>query len=103
MSNTKFKFCGDDGTCGCSAKQPTKYTKEGSMKIIAEWKNKKKLDDAVQQEEDIQLEFTADDVLKIFQKITDSDMELMGFNPLWNRPEWMICKILPVPTTISKT
>jgi len=97
MSNTKFKFCGDDGTCGCSAKQPTKYTKEGSMKIIAEWKNKKKLDDAVQQEEDIQLEFTADDVLKIFQKITDSDMELMGFNPLWNRPEWMICKILPVP------
>ena len=42
ISNTKFKFCGDDGTCGCSSKQPTKYTKEGSMKIIAEWKNKKK-------------------------------------------------------------
>jgi DNA-directed RNA polymerase subunit A' len=24
-------------------------------------------------------------------------MELMGFNPKWNRPEWMICTVLPVP------
>ena len=96
ISNTKFKFCGDDGTCGCSSKQPTKYTKEGSMKIIAEWKNKKKTDDE-EKEEDILLEFTAEDVLKIFQKITESDMELMGFNPIWNRPEWMICTVLPVP------
>jgi DNA-directed RNA polymerase subunit A' len=24
-------------------------------------------------------------------------MEILGFNPKWNRPEWMICTILPVP------
>ena len=21
----------------------------------------------------------------------------MGFNPLWARPDWMICQVLPVP------
>ena len=103
ISNTKFKFCGDDGTYGCNSKQPTKYTKEGSMKIIAEWKNAKKKETEVkdgmesQDQEDMSIEFTADDILRIFQKITDSDMELMGFNPIWNRPEWMICTVLPVP------
>jgi DNA-directed RNA polymerase subunit A' len=24
-------------------------------------------------------------------------MEIMGFNPKWNRPEWMITTVLPVP------
>ncbi len=29
ISNTKFRFCGDDGSIGCNSKQPTKYVKEG--------------------------------------------------------------------------
>jgi DNA-directed RNA polymerase II subunit RPB1 len=24
-------------------------------------------------------------------------MEVMGFNPKWNRPEWMLCTVLLVP------
>lgn len=42
-------------------------------------------------------EFTAEDILKIFKRISEKDMEMMGFNPKWNRPEWMICSVLPVP------
>ncbi len=99
LSNNKYSLCGDDGSIGCSAKQPNKYMKEGSMKIIAEWKNIKKKGDELNAniEEDYSLELTAEDVLRIFQRISEEDMELMGFNPQWNRPEWMICSVLPVP------
>jgi DNA-directed RNA polymerase II subunit RPB1 len=89
-TTTKIKACGDDGSVGCGAVQPSKYQKENSMKIIAEWKDKKTL-------EKISQEFTADDIHKIFKRITEKEMDMMGFNPKWNRPEWMICTVLPVP------
>jgi DNA-directed RNA polymerase II subunit RPB1 len=98
-TTTKIRVCGDDGTIGCGAVQPTKYIKENSMKIIAEWKDRKQqlnkngdknIDKVVQ-------EFTAEDILKIFSRITEKEMDMMGFNPKWNRPEWMICTVLPVP------
>jgi len=89
-TTTKIKNCGDDKFIGCGSKQPDRYNKEASMKIIAEWKDKTK-------ETSVQQEFTAEDVLRIFKRITNEDMELMGFNPKWNRPEWMICTVLPVP------
>jgi DNA-directed RNA polymerase beta' subunit len=94
-TSTKIKLCGDDGTIGCNAKQPSKYNKDGPMKILAEWKEKnEKAEDAAPK---TTLEFTAEDVLRIFKRISEADMELMGFNPIWNRPEWMICTVLPVP------
>lgn len=89
-TTTKIKACGDDGSVGCGAVQPSKYQKENSMKIIAEWKDKKTL-------EKVSQEFTADDIHKIFKRITEKEMDMMGFNPKWNRPEWMICTVLPVP------
>jgi DNA-directed RNA polymerase II subunit RPB1 len=93
-ANTKIKCCGDDGSLGCGARQPSKYNKDGPMKIMAEWKDtNEKTDEASK----TLLEFTAEDVLRIFKRITEEDMELMGFNPKWNRPEWMICTVLPVP------
>ena len=91
-TSTKIKICGMDGFVGCNALQPSRYNKEGAMKIIAEWKDKIKKDEASET-----LEFSAEDVLRIFKRITEEDMEVMGFNPKWNRPEWMICTVLPVP------
>jgi DNA-directed RNA polymerase II subunit RPB1 len=85
-----LRACGDDDVVGCGAVRPTKIHKENSMKIIAEWKDKKN-------EEKISQEFTAEDILRIFKRISEKEMEMMGFNPKWNRPEWMICTILPVP------
>jgi DNA-directed RNA polymerase II subunit RPB1 len=89
-TSTKIKVCGDDKHVGCGSRQPDRYNKEAAMKIIAEWKDKSK-------ETSTQLEFTAEDVLRIFKRITDEDMEVMGFNPKWNRPEWMLCTVLLVP------
>lgn len=73
---------------GCRARQPTRYVKEGAMKIVAEWKDGS---------ETTQREITAEEVLRIFRRITEKDMELLGFHPRWNRPEWMVCTVLPVP------
>jgi len=36
-------------------------------------------------------------VLRTFQRITDKHVELMGFNPKFSRPDWMICNVLAVP------
>lgn len=92
-TSTKIKQCGDDGTIGCGAKQPSRYNKEGAMKIIAEWKDKTTGED----NKSTQIEFTAEDVYRIFKRISDEEIEVMGFNSIWNRPEWMICTVLPVP------
>jgi DNA-directed RNA polymerase beta' subunit/intein/homing endonuclease len=96
-TNTKIKCCGDDGVSGCGTRQPTKYNKDGPMKIMAEWKEKGDKAGVDDPNTKTTLEFTAEDVLRIFKRITEEDMELMGFNPKWNRPEWMICTVLPVP------
>ena len=36
-------------------------------------------------------------VLRCFQRITDEDVTLIGFNPKFSRPDWMICYVLAVP------
>jgi len=36
-------------------------------------------------------------VLRCFQRITDHDVELIGFNPKFSRPDWMVCSVLAVP------
>lgn len=96
-TNTKILSCGDDGVPGCKSLQPYKYSKDGPMKIVGEWKEKLEDNDNDQENVKNVMDFTAEDVLRIFKKITEEDMEIMGFNPRWNRPEWMICTVLPVP------
>ena len=36
-------------------------------------------------------------VLRTFQRITDRHVELIGFNPKFSRPDWMVCTVLAVP------
>jgi DNA-directed RNA polymerase II subunit RPB1 len=36
-------------------------------------------------------------VLRCFQRITDEDVVLIGFNPKFSRPDWMVCSVLAVP------
>jgi DNA-directed RNA polymerase II subunit RPB1 len=48
-------------------------------------------------ERDIQLRFTPEIILKTFRRISDEDVSFMGFSPIWSRPEWMVCQVLPVP------
>lgn len=36
-------------------------------------------------------------VLRCFQRMTDRHIELIGFNPKFSRPDWMVCTVLIVP------
>lgn len=97
----KIKRCGDDQldneyNTGCRDKQPTKYNKVNSMKIVAEFKEIVKEGTNVTTKVNVK-EMTAEEILRNFQRIPDKDIELFGFHPRINRPDWMILTVLVVP------
>ncbi|KAL4361846.1 hypothetical protein GQ457_04G021960 [Hibiscus cannabinus] len=83
---------------GCDAQQP-KITIDG-MKMIAEYKaQRKKNDDQEQLPEPVERKqtLTAERVLSVLKRISDEDCQLLGLNPKYARPEWMILQVLPIP------
>ena len=36
-------------------------------------------------------------VLSVLKRISDADCQLLGFNPKYARPDWMILEVLPIP------
>jgi DNA-directed RNA polymerase II subunit RPB1 len=92
--SAKVKRCGDATDDGCGCKQPDTLRLEEIATIQAVWK---KMDTDSEGEKDYVVRFTPEMVLKIFKRISDEDIHFMGFSPLWSRPEWMICQVLPVP------
>jgi len=86
---SKIKRCGESIEDGCGCKQPDKIKLEGMGTIYAIWE---KIDD-----QKVVMKLTPEIVLKIFRRISDDDITFLGFSPLWSRPEWMICQVLPVP------
>lgn len=88
---SKIKRCGQDTIDGCGAKQPDKIYRDTIVKIVMEWKDLDATEDVKKQI------FRAEEVLRIFKRITDKDAEVLGFSRKFNRPEWMICTVLAVP------
>ncbi|CAN1226388.1 DNA-directed RNA polymerase II subunit RPB1 [Linum perenne] len=83
---------------GCGANQPN-ITIEG-MKMNAEFKQqKKKSDDQDQMPEPVERKqtLTAERVLSVLKRISDEDCLLLGLNPKYARPDWMILQVLPIP------
>ena len=39
----------------------------------------------------------AEEVYNIFKGISDEDCRLLGLNPVFARPDWLLCTVLPVP------
>jgi DNA-directed RNA polymerase II subunit RPB1 len=90
------KRCGDLTDDGCGCLQPDKIKLEGMANIIAVWSNVKFAKNVREKGEKITMKMTPEIVLKIFKRISDEDVHFMGFNPIWSRPDWMICQVLPV-------
>jgi DNA-directed RNA polymerase II subunit RPB1 len=90
----KIKRCGNETTDGCGCKQPSKIYKEGLANVFAEWQNTEKIEGV---EDKIRIKLTPESILKIFRRISDEDVNFMGFNNIWSRPEWFICQVLAVP------
>ena len=73
--------------CMCCSRSQPKYTKEGMfLHVVVSSKQKNK---------DSKIKLYAKQCLKILKRISDEDWELLGFKG--NRPEWLICQVLPVP------
>ena len=96
---SKKHRCGEDSHNGCGCLQP-KIRKEGLATIIAEWNDKEEEFnnyDFKKEDTKMTVKIIPEMMLKIFKKISDEDVNFMGFSPIWSRPEWMICQVLAVP------
>ncbi|PKU64515.1 DNA-directed RNA polymerase II subunit RPB1 [Dendrobium catenatum] len=83
---------------GCGAQQPN-ITVDG-MKMVAEYKApKKKSEDQEQLPEPVERKqiLSAERVLSVLKRISDEDCQLLGLNPKYARPDWMILQVLPIP------
>jgi DNA-directed RNA polymerase II subunit RPB1 len=88
---SKVSTCGQETVDGCGARQPDNYKIDGISGIVGTWKAGKGI------EETKKINYTAELVKSIFERISDEDAYFMGFNESWCRPEWMICTVLPIP------
>jgi DNA-directed RNA polymerase beta' subunit len=79
--------CGFDGSTGCENYLHFNVKKTPFKLHLEYMVNKEKKE----------TEVTAEQVLKVFKRLCDTDIELLGFNPIWSRPEWLLCTVLPVP------
>jgi len=82
--------CGFDGCLGCGNSLHFNVKKD-TIKLKLEYSN-----GGEEQNEKYEMDILPEQVLKIFKRLSDKDIELLGFNPIWSRPEWLISTILPV-------
>ena len=94
-SASSITRCGDDSEDGCGCIQPKKFKKEGLATLFAEWDNVNGLNE--DDKDKLNMKLTPEIVLKIFRRISDDDVNFMGFSPIYSRPDWMICQVLAVP------
>ena len=98
--------CGQETEDGCGARQPDRYLREGIARIVAEWDaiegpgslggNNQPLGvfkENSKQSQYLEVEF----ILRLFRRITDEDVDFIGLNRFWCRPDWMICTTMPIP------
>ena len=100
---SKIKRCGEETEDGCGCRQPRKIIKEGLANLIAEWDNPDGIKEEGEEKakEKLTMKLTPEMVLKIFRRISDEDVEFMGFSKIWSRPDWFICQTLAVPPQLS--
>ena len=95
--SSKIRRCGEDITNGCGCLQPYKIRKEGLATLYADWKTTNADDAGDKSGQDVSIKITPEMTIKIFKRMTDDDINFMGFSSTWARPEWMVCQVLAVP------
>jgi DNA-directed RNA polymerase II subunit RPB1 len=90
----KISRCGQETEDGCGARKPNRFQRVGVVQIEAEWDDIDATGDSTKQQKQLlEVEY----VLRLFRRITDEDVDFMGLNRYWCRPDWMICTVLPIP------
>ena len=102
-----IKRCGEDTEDGCGSLQPSKLREEPVHRIVAEWKNLE-IPEGVMPPEGVTVDATdstlnltmplePEYVHRLLRRITDEDVEFLGFSRHWCRPDWLMCTVLPIP------
>lgn len=89
---SEVRRCGDKTEDGCGYKKPKTIKVDGIATINAIWE----ITTPEGETEKITSRLHPEIVQKIFKRISDEDVDFMGFSSVWSRPEWMICSVLPV-------
>lgn len=77
------------GHGGCGHYQPS--IKRSGLELTAEWKN------VNENSQEKKMVVTAERVWEIFKHITDEECYILGMDPKYARPDWMIITVMPVP------
>jgi DNA-directed RNA polymerase II subunit RPB1 len=88
QKTSKTKLCPK-----CGSLVPSKFIKEGILKIFAVWKS---LNVDIEPENK-KIHLSPEMLLKMFKRISNEESAMVGFDYRWCRPEWFICTVLPVP------
>jgi DNA-directed RNA polymerase beta' subunit len=86
--------CGECTHDGCGCKQPKKIAKTDMATVTAEWTG---ISDDSGESSNVSINITPEHAHQILRRISDKDVEFMGFSANWARPEWMICQAMVVP------
>lgn len=80
---------------GCGRFQP-KYRRSAekgrTFDIKLDWTKRENADDT-----EVKQEISAEVVYEIFKQITDETVRVLGMDPKFSRPDWMVVTVLPVP------
>ncbi|XP_030760113.1 DNA-directed RNA polymerase II subunit RPB1-like [Sitophilus oryzae] len=74
---------------GCGRYQPS--IRRSGLDLTAEWKH------INEDSQEKKIPLTAERVWEIFKHITDEECFVLGMDPKYARPDWMIATVLPVP------
>jgi DNA-directed RNA polymerase II subunit RPB1 len=94
--------CGEQTEDGCGARQPHRYHDETLCRIVAEWKGLAPAEGATEggaagATGTLRRFLEPEYVHRLLRKISDEDVDFMGFSRLWCRPDWMMCTVMAIP------
>jgi DNA-directed RNA polymerase II subunit RPB1 len=90
--------CGEKTEDGCGARQPHRYHDEDFCRIVAEWKDLVAEGGAAEGGDGKLRRFLEPEyVYRLLRRISDEDVDFLGFSRLWCRPDWLMCSVLPIP------
>ena len=73
------------------------HYRRSTLQLTAEWK---KLNDDTDEKK---IEVSAEKVLEIFKRISDEEIEMLGMDCRYARPEWMVLTVFPVELGSTST
>ena len=84
-----FALCPVQGHGGCGRYQPR--IRRSGLELFAEWKH------VNEDSQEKKILLNPERVHEIFKRISDEEVFILGMDPKFARPEWMILTVLPVP------